>query len=251
MATDPEIEDRKLALEELKERNARDLRERELEIEAQKAAIGDTNLKADTRGRSNVALISVLSALIGAAASMGAAFLTGNLNLQERQIESEAVASLEQQKFSYELISTALNEEDDSTRAQRLRFMVDIGLLNNLNVDKLIEYAALEVQRIESGVETPSLIPKTPETFTPARVDRAIIKPGYAIRLIEVGPTKINLIKEIRAATGLGLKESKDISEAPGDFIISGLAEEAARELAAKFTTAGARVDVELVEFTK
>ena len=152
MATDPEIEDRKLALEELKERNARDLRE--LEIEAQNAAIGDTNLKADTRGRSNVALISVLSALIGAAASMGAAFLTGNLNLQERQIESEAVASLEQQKFSYELISTALNEEDDSTRAQRLRFMVDIGLLNNLNVDKLIEYAALEVQRIESGADT-------------------------------------------------------------------------------------------------
>lgn len=244
------MEQRKIALEEQKERNAREMRERELEIEAQKASIGHITSTTDTRGRSNVAIISVLSAAIGAVASMGAAFLTGNLSVQESQIDNAALANLEQQKFSYELITTALDEEDDNTRAQRLRFMVDVGLLDNLNVDKIKEYATREVERIERGETTPSYIPKT-TAIEPADFDRALIKPGHSVRLIETGPSKINLIKEIRAATGLGLAESKVLSESPGDFLLTGLAEEAALEVAKRFEKAGAKVEIELIEFTK
>lgn len=244
------LEQRRVALDELKERNARELRERELEIEAQKASIGHITSTTDTRGRSNVALVSVLSAAIGAVASMGAAFLTGNLSVQERQIDTAAAANLEQQKFSYGLISTALDEEDDNTRAQRLRFMVDVGLLDNLNVDKIKEYATREVERLERGDATPSYIPKT-TAVEPVSFDRAVIKPGHAVRLIETGASKINLIKEIRAATGLGLKESKALSESPGDFLLTGLASEAAAEVAQRFKAAGAVVDIELIEFTK
>lgn len=249
--TSPEpLELRRIALEETREKNARELRERELEIEAQKVSVGNMTSMADTHGRSRVALISVVSAAIGAAASIGAAYLSGNLSVHERQIDNAAVASLEQQKFSYELISAALNEDDDITRAQRLRFMVDVGLLDNLKVEKLVEYANLEVKRIESGQDTTSLIPRNLEVVSKS-FDRATVKPGYAIRLLSTGPAKINVIKEIRAATGLGLKESKDISEAPGELIITGLAEQAAQDLAQRFTAAGAEVEVELIAITK
>lgn len=249
MADQEALEMRRIELEEQRDKNAVLLREKELEIETLKARIGHASQGADQKGRSHVALISVLSALIGAVASMGAAYLTGNLSVQERQLVNAAQASLEQQKFSYELITTALSEEDDQTRAQRLRFMVDIGLLENLRADKLIEYADLETERIEKGDERPSYLPYT-QPQQQMSMDRAIL-PGYALRLVASGDSKINVIKEIRAVTGMGLKESKDLSETPGELVITGLAEGTARDFASRLTEAGATVEVELIEITK
>lgn len=243
------LELRRIELEEQREKNAVLLREKELEIETLKATISHSTHGAEQRGRSNVALISVLSAFIGAIASIGAAYLTGNLSVQERRLVNAAQASLEQQKFSYELISAALSEEDDQTRAQRLRFMVDIGLLENLKADKLIEYADLEVERIEKGDTRPSYLPIT-EIQQQAFIDRSI-RPGYAVRLVATGDSKISVIKEIRAITGLGLKEAKDLSEQPGELIISGLAQNTANDIAGRMIDAGATVEVELIEFTK
>ena len=251
MADQDPLELRRIELEEQRERNAVLLREKELEIETLKARIGHASQGADQRGRSNIALISVLSAGIGAVASMGAAYLTGNLSVQERQLVNAAEASLEQQKFSYELISTALSEQDDQTRAQRLRFMVDIGLLENLRADKLIEYADLEVERIEKGETRPSYLPYTePMQSQQMSADRTIL-PGYAVRLVATGVNKIQVIKEIRAVAGLGLRESKDLSESPGDLIISGLAEETADSIAARLAAQGATVEVERIDITK
>lgn len=249
MADEDPLELRRIELEEQRDRNAVLLREKELEIEALKARINHASQGVDQRGRSHVALISVLSAIIGASASIGAAYLTGNLSVQERQLVNAGQASLEQQKFSYELISTALSEEDDQTRAQRLRFMVDIGLLENLRADKLIEYADLEVERIEKGDERPSYLPYT-QPQRQMSADRTIL-PGYAIRLVATGASKISVIKEIRDMTGLGLQESKDMSENPGELVITGLAEDTANEFASRLAAVGATVEVELIEFTK
>ncbi|MEO9782279.1 MAG: ribosomal protein L7/L12 [Sedimentitalea sp.] len=249
MADQDALEKRRIELEEQRDKNNVLLREKELEIEALKARIGHASQGAEQRGRSHVALISVLSAVIGAAASMGAAYLTGNLSVQERQLVNAAQASLEQQKFSYELITTALSEEDDQTRAQRLRFMVDIGLLGNLRADKLIEYADLEAERIEQGDERPSYLPYT-QPQKQMSMDRAIL-PGYALRLVATGNSKINVIKAIREVTGMGLQDSKTLSETPGELIITGLAEATANDFASRLIEAGATVEVELIEITK
>ena len=83
-----------------------------------------------------------------------------------------------------------------------------------------------------------------------AYIDRSI-RPGYAVRLVATGANKISVIKEIRAITGLGLKEAKDLSEQPGELIISGLAQGTANDIAGRMMDAGATVEVELIEFTK
>ena len=58
--------------------------------------------------------------------------------------------------------------------------------------------------------------------------------------LLDTGPKKIHVIKLIREATGLGLKESKDLSEAT-PATIGGFIETAAAELVAALEKAGAR----------
>ena len=81
-------------------------------------------------------------------------------------------------------------------------------------------------------------------------MERAIL-PGYALRLVATGNSKINVIKAIREVTGMGLQDSKTLSETPGELIITGLAEATANDFAARLTEAGATVEVELIEITK
>src|SRR5665213_3620547 len=52
----------------------------------------------------------------------------------------------------------------------------------------------------------------------PAAAAAAVEKTEFTVMLMEAGDKKINVIKEVRAITGLGLKEAKDLVEAePGD----------------------------------
>ncbi len=60
--------------------------------------------------------------------------------------------------------------------------------------------------------------------------------------LLECGPWPIEVIRAIRAATGLGLKEAKDLSEAAPVIVASGWEEGAAAEFARRLEAAGARV---------
>ncbi|MHB8879583.1 MAG: ribosomal protein L7/L12 [Myxococcaceae bacterium] len=63
---------------------------------------------------------------------------------------------------------------------------------------------------------------------------------GYSVSLTSFGPNKISVIKEVRAATGLGLKETKDMVEAAPKTVKSGLTAAQAAELVAKLKAAGA-----------
>lgn len=64
-----------------------------------------------------------------------------------------------------------------------------------------------------------------------------------SVWLIKAGEQKISVIKEVRTATGLGLKESKDLVEAAPKLIKAGLDKKAADELIAKLTAAGATAE--------
>ena len=69
-------------------------------------------------------------------------------------------------------------------------------------------------------------------------------KDTFDIILTDVGDKKINIIKEVRAATGLGLKEAKDLVEAAPKSIKEGVAKAEAEELKKKFEEAGAKIDL-------
>ena len=69
-------------------------------------------------------------------------------------------------------------------------------------------------------------------------------KDDFSIMLISAGDKKINVIKEVRAATSLGLKEAKDLVEGAPKEVKSGVNKKDAEELKAKLEAAGAKVEL-------
>ena len=69
-------------------------------------------------------------------------------------------------------------------------------------------------------------------------------KSEFSIFLASAGDKKINVIKEVRAITGLGLKEAKDLVEAAPKEVKSGVAKKDAEEFKKKLEAAGAKVEL-------
>ena len=69
-------------------------------------------------------------------------------------------------------------------------------------------------------------------------------KTEFTVVLTSAGDNKIGAIKEVRAFTGLGLKEAKDLVEAAPKELKQGVAKKDAEELQKKFAAIGAKVDL-------
>ena len=74
--------------------------------------------------------------------------------------------------------------------------------------------------------------------------EAAADKDDFTIMLVSAGDKKINVIKEVRAATSLGLKEAKDLVEGAPKEVKSGVNKKDADELKAKLEAAGAKVEL-------
>ena len=70
-------------------------------------------------------------------------------------------------------------------------------------------------------------------------------KSSFNVVLKEAGANKIQVIKVVRDATGLGLKEAKDLVDGAPKTVKEGVAKEEAEELKAKFAEAGAVVELQ------
>ena len=69
-------------------------------------------------------------------------------------------------------------------------------------------------------------------------------KDDFTVMLISAGEKKINVIKEVRAVTSLGLKEAKDLVEGAPKEVKSGVNKKDAEEIKAKLEAAGAKVEL-------
>jgi large subunit ribosomal protein L7/L12 len=69
-------------------------------------------------------------------------------------------------------------------------------------------------------------------------------KTEFDVILASAGAQKINVIKEVRAITGLGLKEAKDLVEAAPKAVKEGVSKAEAEELKKKIEAAGATVEI-------
>ncbi|MDJ1008942.1 MAG: 50S ribosomal protein L7/L12 [Paracoccaceae bacterium] len=69
-------------------------------------------------------------------------------------------------------------------------------------------------------------------------------KTEFDVILKAAGGQKINVIKEVRAITGLGLKEAKELVEAGGKAVKEGASKEEAEEIKGKLEAAGAEVEL-------
>ena len=69
-------------------------------------------------------------------------------------------------------------------------------------------------------------------------------KTDFDVILAEIGEKKINVIKEVRAITGLGLKEAKDLVEGAPKPVKEGVPKDEAEEIKKKLEDAGAKAEL-------
>ena len=108
-------------------------------------------------------------------------------------------------------------------------------------IEKLIE----EIDAL-TVVELADLVKAIEEKYGVSAVAGAAAeeKSSFDVVLTEAGDQKIKVIKVVRDATGLGLKEAKELVDGAPKTIKEGVAKEEAEELKAKFTEVGAVVDL-------
>ena len=121
--------------------------------------------------------------------------------------------------------------------------MADLNkIIDDLSSLTVVEAAELSKQLEEKwGVTAAAPVAAAPAAGAAAPAEE---KSEYSIFLSSAGDKKINVIKEVRAITGLGLKEAKDLVEAAPKELKSGVAKKEAEEIKKKLEAAGAKVEL-------
>ena len=121
--------------------------------------------------------------------------------------------------------------------------MTDLNkIIDDLSSLTVVEAAELSKQLEEKwGVTAAAAAPAAPAAGGAAPAEE---KDEFTIVLVAVGDKKINVIKEVRAVTTLGLKEAKDLVEGAPKDIKSGVNKKEAEEIKAKLEAAGAKVEL-------
>jgi len=120
--------------------------------------------------------------------------------------------------------------------------MTDLNkIIEDLSKLTVVEAAELSKQLEEKwGVSPVSAAPAAAPTAT----EPAEEKSEYSVVLTASGDKKINVIKEVRTVTTLGLKEAKDLVEGAPKEIKSGINKKEAEEIKKKLEAAGAKVEL-------
>tara|TARA_B100000401_G_scaffold342362_1_gene240549 strand:- start:116 stop:487 length:372 start_codon:yes stop_codon:yes gene_type:complete len=122
--------------------------------------------------------------------------------------------------------------------------MADLNkIIEDLSSLTVVEAAELSKQLEEKwGVTAAAAVAAAPAagaTAAPAEE-----KDEFTIMLASAGDKKINVIKEIRAVTSLGLKEAKDLVEGAPKEVKAGVNKKEAEEIKKKLEAAGAKVEL-------
>ena len=122
--------------------------------------------------------------------------------------------------------------------------MADIAkLLEEIDSLTVIELSEL-VKGIEEKYGVSAAAVAAPVAGGAAAAGAAEEKTSFDVVLKEAGANKIPVIKVVRDATGLGLKEAKDLVDGAPKTIKEGVSKEEAEDLKAKFEEAGATVEL-------
>ena len=121
--------------------------------------------------------------------------------------------------------------------------MADLNkIIEDLSSLTVVEAAELSKQLEEKwGVTAAAAVAAAPAAAGEAATEE---KDDFTIMLTSAGEKKINVIKEVRAVTSLGLKEAKDLVEGAPKEVKSGVNKKEAEEIKAKLEAAGAKVEL-------
>ena len=127
--------------------------------------------------------------------------------------------------------------------------------MSNITKDQVIEWlssqSVLEISSLVKDLESKwgvSAAAPVAAAAAPAAAAAAAApaeeKTEFTVVLLESGPNKIGAIKEVRAITGLGLKEAKDLVEGAPKAVKEGVNKAEAEEIKKKLEAAGAKVEL-------
>ena len=122
--------------------------------------------------------------------------------------------------------------------------MADLNkIIDELSTLTVVEAAELSKQLEEKwGVTAAAPVAAAPAGGAAAPAGEE--KSEFSIFLASAGDKKINVIKEVRAITGLGLKEAKDLVEGAPKDVKAGVNKKEAEEIKKKLEAAGAKVEL-------
>ena len=114
-------------------------------------------------------------------------------------------------------------------------------IIEDLSKLTVVEAADLSKQLEEKwGVSAAAPVAASAGAAAPAAEEKS----EFTVCLASFGEKKINVIKEVRSITGLGLKEAKDLVEAAPKEVKAGVAKKDAEEMKKKLEAAGAKVEL-------
>ena len=126
--------------------------------------------------------------------------------------------------------------------------------MSNITKDQVIEWLSSQsvldlaalVKDLEGkwGVSAAAAVAAGPAGGAAAPAAAAIEQTEFTVILKEAGANKIGVIKEVRAITGLGLKEAKDLVEGAPKPVKEGVNKAEAEEIKKKLEAAGAKVEL-------
>ena len=122
--------------------------------------------------------------------------------------------------------------------------MADLNkIIDELSTLTVVEAAELSKQLEEKwGVTAAAPVAAAPAGGAAAPAGEE--KSEFTVFLAAAGDKKINVIKEVRSITGLGLKEAKDLVEAAPKDVKAGVPKKDAEEMKKKLEAAGAKVEL-------
>ncbi len=116
-------------------------------------------------------------------------------------------------------------------------------LIEEIDSLTVVELADL-VKAIEEKYGVSAVVAAAPVAGGAVAGGEAEEKSAFDVVLSEAGDQKIKVIKVVRDATGLGLKEAKELVDGAPKTVKEGVAKEEAEELKAKFAEVGAVVEL-------
>lgn len=117
-------------------------------------------------------------------------------------------------------------------------------------VDQLSALTILEAAELVKALEEKWGVSAAPVAAVAAAAPAAVAAPAaekteFTVVLKDGGANKINVIKEVRAITGLGLKEAKDLVEGAPKTVKEGVSKADAEDMKKKLESAGAKVELQ------
>ena len=116
--------------------------------------------------------------------------------------------------------------------------------LSALTVIEAAELSKLLEEKWGVSAAAPVAVAAAPGAAAGGDAAAAEEKTEFDVILAAAGDKKINVIKEVRGVTGLGLKEAKELVEAGGKAVKEGVAKDEAEEIKKKLEEAGAEVEL-------